>query len=50
VNTVKVIWNLLGDAKEQIVSISAVIGVFIAASGLRAWRKELKGKSEYSSI
>ncbi len=46
-NTLKAIWGVLGDAKEQIVSISALIGVFIAVSGLRTWRKELKGKSEY---
>jgi hypothetical protein len=46
-NILKIIWNWLGDSKEQIVSISAVIGVFIAVSGLRTWRKELKGKSEY---
>jgi hypothetical protein len=46
-NDLKIIWNWLGDSKEQIVSISAVIGVFIAVSGLRTWRKELKGKSEY---
>jgi hypothetical protein len=47
VNFLKAIWAWLGDSKEQIVSISALIGVFIAISGLRAWRKELKGKSEY---
>jgi hypothetical protein len=47
VEFLKAIWNWLGDSKEQIVSISAVIGVFIAVSGLRTWRKELKGKSEY---
>ena len=46
-NAFKTIWIWLGDSKEQIVSISAVIGVFIAVSGLRTWRKELKGKSEY---
>lgn len=41
------IWRWLGDSKEQIVSISALIGVFIAFSGLRTWHKELKGKAEY---
>ena len=44
---IKLIWQALGDSKEQIISISAVIGVYIAFSGLRTWRKELKGKSEY---
>jgi hypothetical protein len=47
VNILKAIWVWLGDSKEQIVSISAVIGVCIAFAGLRSWRKELKGKSEY---
>jgi len=47
VNFAKAIWLWLGDSKEQIVSISALIGVTVAVSGLRTWRKELKGKSEY---
>jgi hypothetical protein len=47
VNVFTAIWHWLGDSKEQIVSISALIGVYIAFSGLRTWRKELKGKAEY---
>jgi hypothetical protein len=33
--------------KDILVGLSAVVAAFFAYRGLSAWRKELKGKSEY---
>ena len=34
-------------AKEIILTIAAIIGVVVAFVGLRTWRKQLKGNTEY---
>jgi len=33
--------------KDLILSIAAIVTIFVALYGLNAWRKELKGKTEY---
>jgi hypothetical protein len=41
------IWAGIGACESQIVALSALAAAIIALIGLRTWRKELKGKSEY---
>jgi len=41
------IWEYIGDSVNQIVAFSACFTALFAYLGLRIWRKELKGKSEY---
>ena len=33
--------------KDLLLSIAAIVTMFVALYGLNAWRKELKGKTEY---
>lgn len=39
---------LLPVIREWVVSLSAIAGVIIAYYGLRTWREQLRGKSEYN--
>lgn len=41
------IWKCLGNSRDQIVSIAAVLAAIFAFLGLRTWRAEIKGRSEY---
>ena len=40
-------WNFLGKSSGQIVALAAALAAVSAYLGIRAWRAELKGKSEY---
>jgi hypothetical protein len=39
------IWKCLGNSRDQIVSIAAVLAAIFAFLGLRTWRAEIKGRS-----
>ena len=41
------ITQLIGSIKDVVVGIAAAVAAYIAFQGLSAWRRELKGKSEY---
>lgn len=40
-------WNFLGKSSGQIVALAAAFAAVSAYLGIRTWRAELKGKSEY---
>lgn len=41
------LWTLLANSSNQIVAIAAALTALFAYLGLRTWRHELKGRSEY---
>ena len=41
------LWNLLGKSSDQIVALAVAFTALFAYLGLRTWRHELKGRSEY---
>jgi hypothetical protein len=40
--------EIISIIKDVVVALAAVFAAFVAFSGLRAWRRELKGKSEFT--
>ncbi len=43
----KGLWNLLASSSDQVVAIAAASTAVFVYIGLRTWRHELKGRSEY---
>jgi hypothetical protein len=45
---VRAIWEFLGASSDQIVALAASAAATCTYLGLRTWRRQLKGASEYA--